>query len=96
VIYIAEVGKVELPIYWEEYLETSKVFKNLPEDYYAAKECYNINPDEVMEELLTNLPETHAFRPYVAMLKANGSEEIAGIVEKEKINEQTPPEFMTS
>ena len=71
-IYIAEVGKVELPIYWEEYLETSKVFKNLPEDYYAAKECYNINPDEVMEELLTNLPETHAFRPYVAMLKANG------------------------
>ena len=48
-----------------------------------------------MDYLLEALPASNAFRPYVAMLKESGSVDISGIVEKAKITEQTPPEFIT-
>jgi hypothetical protein len=57
---------------------------------------YEMHPDEVRDLLLNKLGSGSRFRKYVTMLKSKGSEETAGVVQKENFTFEVEASFCTS
>ena len=92
--YLSGLKKLDLPYDVQDYIDTSFLWQNIPEDFYEAMKDYNFsNITRVLENIskLLIIKEGESFQKYV---EAFLNSETPGIIEK--LEEQDPHEFKNS
>ncbi|CAG9317539.1 unnamed protein product [Blepharisma stoltei] len=86
----------DFPLDVQEYIENSKLWQTLPEDFYTASRDYDMsNISRIQEIIAARLTRTDE-NSFTQILERFVQSETPGIVDKSQLDEKTPNEFKNS
>lgn len=86
----------DFPLQVQEYIETSKLWQTLPEDFYSASRDYDVSNISRIQEIIASRLIRNDEQSFAKILERISQSETPGIVDKSQIDETIPAEFKNS